>query len=212
MKQEAKELPTINWGKRIELPLYEFIADRCPVSQGHKFKKYMGILYVMTKECVIRKICIPLRYCEECKQYHINTLDVLWAKFNYGMLLCKIDRRYIENMISQSFPQDYRSKYQNRKRISDIKHIGYRVDKDSDLTASHRQAFLQALIDFNVYSKDEIVQFLKDNLQQHRNHDNMAEAWDKWYNDLRVVNHYDSNALKLYTIDNDTVIPYRDKK
>ena len=79
---------------------------------------------------------------------------------------------------------DVISKFDFKKSESKLKQLGYTVAKTIGLSDSERQKILQRVIDNGVMSKDAICDFLKNNINLHKNQTTFAEAIDKWMTDL----------------------------
>lgn len=82
---------------------------------------------------------------------------------------------------------DVISKFDFKKSESKLKQLGYTVAKTIGLSDSERQKILQRVIDNGVMSKDAICDFLKNNINLHKNQTTFAEAIDKWMTDLAFL-------------------------
>lgn len=84
---------------------------------------------------------------------------------------------------------DYDLSYENLKETSLLRDFGYTVNQNSNLTIKERQVLLGELIDFELISKDKVINHLEFCIKRHPQ-SNCANARYIWQKDIEFVKKY----------------------
>lgn len=79
------------------------------------------------------------------------------------------------------------SKFDFKKSESNLKQLGYTVAKSIGLSDIDRRKILQDAISNGLMSKEEICDFLQNNINLHKNQSTFTQAIDKWMADLIYI-------------------------
>ena len=73
---------------------------------------------------------------------------------------------------------------------STLKIYGYSVNAKDNLTDNERQDVLSFIIENNIETENQVIQFLSWLIEQNKNRRNMENAVNKWERDINFVRNY----------------------
>lgn len=155
---------------------------------GHNVESATGIM--LAKNGAVIKI--NTNYCPQCRKYFISHDEYMRYRKLYGVLLGNI------KLTNGSFVQS-----EVELAEESILHMcGYSVNQTDNLSPAVRQSILQYLIDSNVSSKPEIIDYLNFFIRRNGKKQNMGEAVRRWNEDLKWVREYQINRQRHFEISN----------
>lgn len=169
------------------------------IKNEHRIQQFEIELPIALKNSsiVIRKI--NAYHCKECKLYFITEKDYGEIQ-NQGSMLCrhmtwKEYKDYITNAEGGFV-------YFNKESV--LKQYGYSVSQVDGLKENERQAILTYIIEIspkdekgNIWNRDMIVWFLKQQIEMHPHHE---KAIEKWESDLNFLEDYSYNNPIIYKV------------
>lgn len=127
-------------------------------------------------------------HCEDCNLYYIDKFEYNSLKRAGWVLQCK-------NMYEEEYEKLNNGNIYGLNPQSKLKQYGYDVSSDCNMNDKYRQGILVSLIDNNIFSNVEILNFLKWLIESKRNHKNdYNKSISMWENDARFVARYKSEV------------------
>ena len=117
-----------------------------------RVKKHKIISAQAITPCISGKI-VPINacYCTQCKKLFISEKEYLHYVKEYGVLLIRM--RHIDTAYSDEFIGKFADE-------SPLKMCGYTVNSTNGYTTAYRQSILKGIMDNDVMSKDDIINYL----------------------------------------------------
>lgn len=128
-----------------------------------------------------RIILININHCRQCDQYFLGYTEYRHYRDLYGILLGNLT-------VTRS--GSFSGRYSSMADESPLKLCGYNVSQSDDLTPEERKSILKYLIDHNIMTKPQIIDYLNFFINQSQNRSNMDEAVRRWKEDLSWVRTY----------------------
>lgn len=155
--------------------------------RDHDIEAVKAIVYIFDGFKTVEKE-IPAFYCNECKVFYIkeSTFELLKK---YGRILCPImtlDEYWEMKNNLNRFGGDW-------ARKSVLKMYGYSASEKDNLSDNTRRTILEYIIDSNVLSKQEVVDYL---LFFIRFHQSSKKAVAKWQSDIDYITGYKTDFTK----------------
>ena len=138
-------------------------------------------------------IYINVNYCTICKKYFIAYNEYLDYRDKYGALLGNFRFENTENKSSTGM-------YKNLSAHSILNLVGYSVNQSDDYTASERHTILANIMDRNIASKSQIIDYLHFFINNSSNRKNMDIANSKWQDDLEWTRSYKINQQRKFIV------------
>lgn len=127
----------------------------------------------------IKEVNVQAYYCFNCGIYYLNEHEYLRIR-RYGNLICQV------LSIEEYKKLNNKAKYKlNPESI--LKKFGYSANQKDNLSEKQRRAILEMMIEKNVLTKYEIIEYLRFFI---RYHSHASYAIKKWQSDISYLNGY----------------------
>lgn len=157
-------------------------------NRGHKIVSSTGILASLDGE----PIKINTNYCLDCQLFFINYREYKFYRHLYGILLGNFS---IQKNINGKV------KGYNSLATESILHLcGYNVNESQNLTPAQRRYILAFLMDHDILSKSEIINYLQSFIFRGEGNIKMIWAIQKWEDDLDWVRNYNIDTQPQFNI------------
>lgn len=152
-------------------------------SQKHTIKDITAIIHISKFRGGENIEEVAAWYCEECdlfyidkdEYYRLKMKGTLICKNNYEEIYYKNKNKYISKLNQQSILMQY----------------GYNVSNEVGLSDIERQSILALLIDKNILTKIEILEYIDFFIKQRENQiKDYASAIKKWQTDAKFIKEY----------------------
>ena len=144
-----------------------------------------AIIEVIGKDGRFMELIIPAGYCSKCKTFFI--LESTFQKIQrYGIPVCRVLDEESYRQLSQHFRSD------QLRNESIIKQYGYSVNQQENLSSFQRLLILTMLIDYNICTKDQIINLLNYHIhmREKQDTDKFNLAISKWEEDRDYIERY----------------------
>lgn len=150
--------------------------------QKHKVVSATGILCRRTDLSTIE---INIQYCSDCKEYFITKQQYDDYKIRYKDIMGNL--KFAESLDKIDIQNGFLSNLESPLHLN-----GYNVNQTSALTENDRRCIIKFVIDNNILSKSEVINFLSlfIDMAEKRHFVDMTKAIAKWRSDLDWVNNY----------------------
>lgn len=163
------------------------VFKRCQ-NHGHDLSILKGIVFILdrkTKEVITKTV--PIMFCEKCNIYYLHKIDYDSLMLS-GRILCRIvDGEHVDSISSISF--------EKLSKESLYKICGYNVNANEDITDTERQSILQFMIQRNIVTMQEAINFLSWLVQIHKNKDYLAVS--KWKKDINFLKGFFQQDIEI---------------
>ena len=147
--------------------------------EKHHTEIINGIFFILSyKTGEIQLKIVPLIYCKECDTYFIYDYEYNSMKME-GKPLCRIYDRLHNEGDNNAF------NHLNTESIFKI--CGYSVDANEDISDQARHTLLEFLINRNIVTVIQTLNFLQWLINSRKNNPNMYHAIKKWENDFSYI-------------------------
>ncbi len=154
--------------------------NKC-VNNNHTLSRIKACVSIITKSNGIIEETFDAAYCSECNKSYI--LESTYNRLKkLGQICCKV----IEY---EDLKQNY-SSFSSWQKKSLLAMYGYNVNKNESLTVAERHMILDFIIENNIMRPFEIISHLEMLIRTRKNLKNMADAREKWEDDIRYVQNY----------------------
>lgn len=136
---------------------------------------------------------INVNYCMICKKYFISYNEYMDYRDKYGVLLGNFRFEDTEKESSSGM-------YKNLSAHSILNLVGYSVNQSDDYTANERHTILANIMDRNIASKSQIIDYLHFFINNSSNRKNMDIANSKWQDDLEWTRSYKINQQRKFIV------------
>jgi len=150
---------------------------------GHRTLKVEAIMEVANSAGEIIRIMIPAEYCTVCNEYYIFPTSFQIGKC-YGTVLCRV----VDNFAG--FQKWIHNPTSEMNVYSVLKQYGYNVSKQKNLSDSIRHLILANIIDNEVMTKQEIINYLRSFINRRSGYSKYSSAIAKWNDDMSFVQEY----------------------
>lgn len=124
---------------------------------------------------------INVFYCYACNKYYINAEQYQSFAKKYGLPMIRLRAQ-------DSSTNDLG--FENWEKESLLHILGYNVRTSDNLSSIARQRILIHALETNMLSKSQIISFLERILHLNRHKPNLANACQKWQDDLGFIRNY----------------------
>lgn len=160
----------------------------------HELKDIVAIINILDKQNELKLVKVNAGYCSNCKIFFIleNTYQNLK---NQGTLICRVsdEKTYLKN--SSNFLNEMTLAQQ-----SVLMQYGYNVSQTEGLSANRRQMILAVLIDKEILTKNEIVNYLEFFVNMRQYNPKFEIAVAKWKEDIEFVENYRIGEYHQYEV------------
>ena len=154
--------------------------NKC-VNNNHTLSRIKACVSIITKSNGIIEETFDAAYCSECNKSYI--LESTYNRLKkLGQICCKV----IEY---EDLKQNY-SSFSSWQKKSLLAMYGYNVNKNESLTVAERRMILDFIIENNIMRPFEIISHLEMLIRTRKNLKNMADAREKWEEDISYVQNY----------------------
>lgn len=160
-------------------------------NEDHHTELIEGIIFLIEKKTnkIIYKD-IPLLYCHECNVYYLYEFDYNALRIIGRPLLRLYTKKPSGNMID----------FQTLSTESIFKICGYTVDANEGVSDNTRRNILKFLIQRNIVSLTQTLNFLHWLIDTRKNNRNMYHAVKKWESDLKFIEREYTNPFKFVVV------------
>ena len=179
-KKETSDLPPVSIGiKDFVLRGNSFFCRH----EGHDVTDLDARISVIDQQGNLIETMIHAAYCRQCNLYFI--LESVYERLRMlGIPACRVSDE-------KTYRAEYRdSKDMNLKAESLLMQYGYNVSQKEELPASIRQRILSQLVDHNIMTKNDILNYLNFFIAQNRRKKDLTIAIQKWTTDREFINGY----------------------
>jgi len=160
------------------------------INSNHHIEDVNAIVNVIEKS---GKRCfeeIKAGYCKECNVYFIT--NITYEKMrSKGIVLCRVTNEKNYKTIAGNY-------YNKMAEESILMQYGYNVSENDNLTSEQRHRILASLIEYEIMTRVEIVNYLNLFINQRRHMDSMKTAITKWKEDIEYIEKYNSGKHTKY--------------
>ena len=160
------------------------------INSNHHIEDVNAIVNVIEKS---GKRCfeeIKAGYCKECNVYFIT--NITYEKMrSKGIVLCRVTNEKNYKTIAGNY-------YNKMAEESILMQYGYNVSENDNLTSEQRHRILASLIEYEIMTRVEIVNYLNLFINQRRHVDSMKTAITKWKEDIEYIEKYNSGKHTKY--------------
>lgn len=147
------------------------------IRNNHGLKQIRAAAEVITQSGGIKRVYFPAMYCEACEDYYIYERE--YRKLaKKGILLCRV--------VEQSYWKNSNS-YAGRREQSLLNMLGYNVNANVGLTAEQRRTLLLVIIENNLMSAFQIIDFLEGLCREREYMERYEAAIEKWESDIHYL-------------------------
>lgn len=198
-KETKQKMPEEKTKIKIADVLVRTHSMECTLNNNHSIKLKCGIIDILTpnNEAIQREVLVG--YCHGCGIYYIYEKDYQELK-QIGVLLCRLFEEKEWKLTSK----DKRKKYLMADQ-SLMRHLGYCVNAQINLSKEERQKILTNILDKKLMTKYEIINFLIWLIDLHKNDSRYNNARSKWEEDRTFVRDLDLSNLPKVKIDSLTI-------
>jgi len=151
-------------------------------SSGHKLRNIIGLVYILNKHSNKEEVSFPAGYCPICDKYFVmeSTYKAIKSR---GRLLCRVtdEKNYLNGdngwMDTSGMAQE-----------SILKQYGYTVAANSGMDEKMRRAILEALIEEDEISFNDVISYLNMFINLKFGQDQYGSAISKWESDIKYLN------------------------
>lgn len=159
------------------------------VKNNHHTYIINGIFFIIDPHYNIAYKILPLLYCSDCNVYYIYEDDYL-NLCKYGKVLCRTYNN-INNVVQFN--------YLNTESVFKI--CGYTVNANSNIPDKERQQLLHFLIERNIVSIPQTLDFFHWLIKTRKNIPSMQNAVSCWKDDLSyIIKCYKDNTINALVI------------
>ena len=155
---------------------------RCRCS-GHQLENIDAVITLIGKNGNLKTKKVSAGYCQVCNIYFIleSTYQDLKGQ---GILACRVceEEAYLNGA--------HCVKGMKLASESIIRQYGYNVSKEEGLSAARRRKILSLLIDNDILTKNEIINYLEFFISQHKKTKKFEKAVEKWETDKKFISEY----------------------
>ncbi|SDJ31301.1 hypothetical protein SAMN04487760_10531 [Lachnospiraceae bacterium G41] len=155
---------------------------------GHNVESVNAVIDIFDGR-EVKPVNVQAYYCYKCGIYYIKEQEYLRIK-RLGKTICQIlsldEYKKIKKHIGNKLNPE-----------SILKRFGYSVSQESHLSEKQRRAILEVIIEKNVLSKKETIEYLKFFI---RYHPHMSKAIEKWQSDISYLNGYNKGNPRYIKI------------
>lgn len=171
-----------------DVTLYVYKSSK-PCKCGKKKHTSVSAKYKTIKG---RVITLNAQYCPNCNKCFINYSQFKIYKEKYGAILGNI--RFVEHS------RKYNGDFGNLALESILRLYGYNVNQTENLKDQERHKILANLVDYQILSKNEIIDYLQYFINRSKNQRNLLIAVRKWKKDLVWIRDYNLENQKVVEI------------
>lgn len=162
---------------------------------SHTIKNINASVQIVDRNGKVIKKTVAAGYCANCNVYFIMESTYQLIKL-FGIPLCRVND---ERTYYNEFEHDSNNKL-NLAKESILMQYGYNVSQVHGLSMMQRQKILEALIDYNVLSRGDIIGYLDFFINQRKNQARFAMAIQKWKEDRDHVALYRIKQYQTYMV------------
>lgn len=182
LPKEIEEV--IQYGKSSKIiTIHDFLVrttNYVCVHKGHQLLRVEALVAVQNA-IGTHEETVEAAYCVECDKYFILEHDYARLKQN-GRICCRVIT--LEDLESNG------GEYRDWAKESTLKIYGYSVNAKDNLTDNERQDVLSFIIENNIETENQVIQFLSWLIEQNKSRRNMENAVNKWERDINFVRNY----------------------
>jgi len=164
-------------------------ADNYNECFGHNVENIDAVIDVFDGN-EIKTIEVQAYYCNTCGVYYLNEREYLRAN-KCGRLICQIlslnEYKKMKNKMGYSLNPE-----------SVLKSYGYSAAQKDQLSEKTRRAILEVIIEKNVLTKKEVIDYLIFFIKYHPH---ASQAIEKWKSDISYLNGYRKGEPRYIKID-----------
>lgn len=161
---------------------------------NHVIEHIIAVLQVVDQIGEYQTIEMPAAYCTTCKIYYVHNEIFKQAK-NNGILLAQV--------VSEDVYKRSRGggDFLSMNIDSPLSRAGYSVSSADGLSEIQRQSILAELMNYQLLSRDRIIEYLQYFIRLSENRQGMYDAVRKWKNDILFVASYHMHPTRKVKFD-----------
>lgn len=160
----------------------------------HAIEHITAVLQVVDQIGEYRTIEMPAAYCTTCKIYYVHKEIFMHAK-NNGILLAQV--------VTEDVYKGSRGGrvYLSMNTDSPLSRAGYSVSSADGLSEIQRQSILAELMNYQLLSRDRIIEYLQYFIRLSEKRHGMYDAVQKWEKDILFVASYHMHPSRKVKFD-----------
>ena len=194
---EDKNLSFEHPKKEIQIEDNHFIVRtnlfKCCKNHSHSLEEVIGLLKIITPTGTELIEKVPCAYCKDCNCFYMLESEYQRVSAK-GDILCET-KTYEEYCNMEILDTS------NWSSESILKHNGYNVQANNNLSDEQRQAILQNIMNNNILSAHGIVSYIDTFIAQKRGLPQYRNAVMKWEKDKEFVLNYNNQAKRQVEIE-----------
>ena len=160
------------------------------INKKHSIENIDAAVYVLNKKFEPELVHINAGYCKQCKRYFI-------LRSLYDDLLEKKGKPLCDTFDEKKY--EYSHKFLSTMYLREqsiLMEYGYSVSESEGVNDLARKKILASIVDFDILTKSEIINYLDFFINSHVYDDKFQNAIYKWEEDRRFISEYKTGEYR----------------